>query len=457
MNSNVLRGLCILIILFVSVSPIFAADVSSNDIMPYAASPMRVKQVESGERSIANAAWWGFDEQDSTAVLQAAVDSGASVVVVPYMGKPWNIRQLRITSKNQQIIFEPGVIVIAAKGAPIGKWDRFIRMQGCENVTLRGYGATIMMRKDDYQKPPYERGEWRHTLAIYSSRNIEILGLTFRESGGDGIEIGAMKGEKDMPYSQDVLIRDVTSDNHHRQGISIISARNLTIENCVLSNTSGTPPMAGIDLEPNTPFEYLENIVIRNSTFENNGGAAITVYLRPLDRTSAPVSVLVENCHVKSGRNYGLGVSRSRDEGPRGTIEFRNCVVENTQKPGALVRAKSANGVEVIFNNVTWRNVGIDTSAARAETDGYPNAPVLILGQNSNEFKVQQLGGVRFMHCRIFDDKDRPAFLIHDGRVNSNILANIVGSIAVHNPEHPQAFELLKSQGVNVQLLSAKN
>ena len=36
------------------------------------ANPQAIKEVVEGKRGVANAAWWGFNEEDSTEALQAA-------------------------------------------------------------------------------------------------------------------------------------------------------------------------------------------------------------------------------------------------------------------------------------------------------------------------------------------------------------------------------------------------
>ena len=38
-------------------------------------NPQAVAEVLAGTREVANAAWWGFDEKDSTRFLQAAINS----------------------------------------------------------------------------------------------------------------------------------------------------------------------------------------------------------------------------------------------------------------------------------------------------------------------------------------------------------------------------------------------
>jgi len=52
-----------------------------------ARNPEAVAAVQSGKLTVANAAWWGFDEEDATEALQAAVNSGARKVIVPNLGQ----------------------------------------------------------------------------------------------------------------------------------------------------------------------------------------------------------------------------------------------------------------------------------------------------------------------------------------------------------------------------------
>ena len=46
------------------------------------ARPDLVAKVASGELREARASWWGFDAADSTAYLQAAINSGAAKLIV---------------------------------------------------------------------------------------------------------------------------------------------------------------------------------------------------------------------------------------------------------------------------------------------------------------------------------------------------------------------------------------
>jgi hypothetical protein len=386
---------------------------------------------------------YGFSREDATAAVQAAIDSGAKQVTVPYMGAPWIIRPVKLRG-DLELIFEPGVLVLAKRGEFKGRGDTLFTAMDARNLIIRGYGATLRMWKSDYQKPPYEKAEWRMGISIRGCRNVLIEGLRIESTGGDGVYID---GGGTMKWSEDVTVRNVTMHDNHRQGMSVISAVNLLVENCVFSSTSGTPPEAGIDLEPDAPDQRLVNCVIRNSVFENNSGHAILIYLRPLDRTSAPVSIRFENCHSRMGspgmaredfkdiaqRGWaGMSVGAVKDEGPAGLIEFINCTSENTGKEGARIYDKSARGVRVRFVNCSWKSPWVSAHRDAAE----PRVPVLI--QQRRPEITKQAGGIDFENCHVYDAVARPAVLFDEDRGEAG-LADVTGRITLHGPSGARA------------------
>ncbi len=269
-----------------------------------AANPRAVADVLDGRRSSASAAWWGFDAENATWALQAALDSGAEIIVVPNMGTPWLIDSVELTS-NQTILFENGVIVEARPGSFLDRGAKLFKIQDKENITLRGYGATLKMRRSDYNKPPYERSQHRHCLAILGSKNIRIYGLTIAESGGDGIYIS--RG-KELQYSANIHIRDVILTHHHRQAISVTSAQDLLIENSRLLHTRGHQPQSGIDFEPNHGHERLVRCVVRNCEIRHNANTGVLMVLKNLSSKSLPVSISVESCIIQNNSLLSLGI-----------------------------------------------------------------------------------------------------------------------------------------------------
>ncbi len=401
-----------------------------------------IAAVDQGRTGFAFADAWGFDPADATAALQAAIDSGARTVIVPFTGAPWVIRPVTLRG-DLELILEAGVLVEAKKGEFQGGGDSLFRATDSTNVTIRGYGATLRMRKSDYQKPPYAKAEWRMGLAFVGCRNVLVEGLRIESTGGDGIYIGSSKANR---WCENVTIRNCVCHDNHRQGISVISAVHLLIENCVLSGTSGTPPEAGIDLEPDEADERLVDCVIRNCVVAGNAGNGILVWLKPLTSASEPVSIRFENCHVRMGpvggppegggesENAGWSgftVGEVGDDGPRGLIEFIRCSSENTGREGARLSNKSALGARVRFVSCRWK----DTWTGRHRTYGGPRSPILIRSHAPDRCKVS--GGVEFVDCAVEDDLDAAIVRFEDDE-GSGTLREVSGTIRVHGKVTPR-------------------
>lgn len=441
------------LILFTSGMPAGAETLPNSKSRDEAA----VAEVKAGSRTEASAAWWGFIPEDSTDFLQAALDSGVKKLVIPFMGEPWIVRPLMVPG-NIEINFEPGVLVLAKRGEFKGGGDSLFRATDVENIAFRGYGATLRMHKKDYQNPPYAKAEWRMGLAITGCTNVLVEGLRIESSGGDGIYIG----NATLPYCKDVVIRDVVCFDNHRQGISVIGAENLLIENSEFSNTWGTPPSAGIDLEPDGPTERLVNCVIRNCKFENNAGHAMLVYLKNLDATAQPVSVRFENCVARMGYGAGMtpadfkdpemqgwagmSVGAARDNGPKGTVEFVNCVSENTGKEGAKVYDMAIDAVKVRFENCSWRNPWL------APYRDYPWMRVPIMIELRRPQVASTAGNVEFLNCHVYDSIARPVLAFMEHNAGEHGVSNLSGDITLHAPEGLQASMKLGPKTENISL-----
>ena len=153
-------------------------------------------------------------------------------------------------------------------------------------------------------------------------KNVRIEDLAIRSTGGDGIYLGA---DKLGTPCEDVTIRRVICDDNNRQGISVISAKNLLIEGCVLSNTKGTPPASGIDFEPNNDRECLVRCVVRDCLFEKNEGNGIELWIGKLTGRSEPISILFENCVSRWNKKSGFfeGIYQTEGEQLQGELTVR--------------------------------------------------------------------------------------------------------------------------------------
>ncbi|MGD9495546.1 MAG: right-handed parallel beta-helix repeat-containing protein [Armatimonadota bacterium] len=401
-----------------------------------------IDRVAAGEVTEARASWWGYDAEDATACLQAAIDSGVPKLIVENMGTPWIVTPITLRS-NQEIIFEEGVEVLAKRGEfqPIGA--ALFRGSMIENLILRGYGATFRMWRDDYANPElYRHGEWRHCLNLSGCSNVQVLGLTLTESGGDGIYLGS--GTDRLPC-RNIVIKDVTCDANYRQGISVICAQDLLIEDCVLSNTAGAPPEAGIDFEPNDPRERLVNVVMRNCLTTGNRTSGYVVAVPQLDATSEPLSMRFENCRsVNDGHNpasvtLGATLAGAVD----GTIEFVGCSFEGGRNAGLQICKPAERGrVRVADCQI------LDCATSRTTL-----APIMLASRAGGDAPV---GGVQFDAVLVRDSVDRPPLGYND-QSGGLPLRDVTGAIIVEREGRRTTYELtpeLLAQWAPVQAMA---
>ena len=269
------------------------------------------------------------EKDDATAAFEAAFASGAKKIIVDDPGFDYIVRPLFVPS-DAEVVFMDKVSVRAKKEEFKGTNDSLFKILNQKNVILRGEGTVLLeMNKSDYQdKTRYKRAEWRHGVAIIGSENVIVRDLTIRSSGGDGIYVSNSKTD----CARNVLIENVTCENHHRQGISVISAENLIVRNSRFNDTSGTAPACGIDFEPNEAKERLVNILVENCEFSRNDWGGILFQLMPLKETSAPVSITVRDCRMEGNRSGLLAYIGS----VKGEILLDNCTFSGNGESAVL-------------------------------------------------------------------------------------------------------------------------
>ncbi|WOD43369.1 right-handed parallel beta-helix repeat-containing protein [Hwangdonia lutea] len=152
---------------------------------------------------------------------------------------------------------------------------------------------------------------WGHLIWIIGSHNVIVDNVNLSNATGDGIVFHSetlrnndgslMPGTREV---NNVIVRNVNIDECRRNGISILDGRNITFDNCNITNTgqgeqqydasgskiyssSGTAPRYGIDLESiRTRNEdgtlnetaLIEGVFIKNSNFTGNEAGDIVVY-----------------------------------------------------------------------------------------------------------------------------------------------------------------------------------
>lgn len=355
----------------------------------------------------------GHDLLDSTQFLQAALDSDAATVVIDNVPGGWTTGPLFIRRSNLTVIVEPEVMVRSLAGAPFsGLNDCLLTMTDQANVRISGYGATFAMNK-----PEYKTGEWRMALKINGCSNVVVEGLTLRDSGGDGVYLGAGPVN---PHNTDIVLRDLVCDNNRRQGLSVISADRLTVEGCAFLNTNGTAPQSGIDFEPNAATQKLVDIVVRDCWLDGNTTAGIQLYGGQLRPTSTPVSISVERTTVghQIGGSPQVMISTGKSVFP-GTFELRDSLID-------VGSGSSAFGVLATGPN------GVLTKVTRTVMWDWGNAfqvyhPIEVLSRGVNEY-----GNLAFTDAVLHSDQPGP--FLHADALPGTTVHKVSGTITAVGP-----------------------
>ena len=144
---------------------------------------------------------------------------------------------------------------------------KLIRLHECDDVTI--CGGTL---KGDRQKHKGTDGEWGMGICIGSGcARIALQGVHSREMWGDGFYVGG------QVVPREVTIRDCIADFNRRQGLSVVTGVQITIVGNRFSNTRGTRPENGIDIEPDRGGPGVDNVWIEGNRFINNGQVGIEI------------------------------------------------------------------------------------------------------------------------------------------------------------------------------------
>ena len=203
---------------------------------------------------------------DYTEYIQEGINKFL-VVKLPNFPLLINPKGLSMNS-NSQLFFQANSKLLMKPNAE--KFYQLIDIKDIQNVSI--YNPVLV---GDRKKHLNNLGEWGMGISIKSSQNIKIYNHKISECWGDGIYIG--RSSQAQPSGLQIIGGHL--DHNRRNGISIVSGRDILLDKIVVSNTEGTAPMAGIDIEPNNNEDVLENIKINSPVTYNNAKAGIGIIL----------------------------------------------------------------------------------------------------------------------------------------------------------------------------------
>jgi hypothetical protein len=244
---------------------------------------------------------------------------------------------------NSYLVVDANVTVTANSGYATNA--RMLNVNA-QNVTIVGAGAATSIFH--MLKAQYTSGEGRHCLDIENASNVTVSGISCNDSGGDGVYVRA---------STYVTVEDSIFNNNRRQGSSITGQVNhVYYLRDHFTNTSGTAPQSGIDIEPDAAGDYVLDVHISDCYTDANAGDGLMISLWLLTSASQPVGVTVLRHHSTGNQRYGyVGINNDPSNAP-GAILIQDSFSDQSGSYGAAGRFFAANGASLTFQNLTVTN-----------------------------------------------------------------------------------------------------
>ena len=306
------------------------------------------------------------DGGDASPLLQAALDYAGGRAPVHlsrvYRIRPGSGRQSIRVSSHTRLVFEAGSRIENLPHRLIGY--EMLLLHNVRDVEI--VDAILDGRRDLNSETG---GEWGNGIQVLGDvDDIRIVAPVTNNMWGDGIYIGEDMATGANPRS--VEVSDPRADNCRRQGMSITSAHRCIVRRPVWTNTHGTPPSAGLDIEPNLASCVLEDIQIIAPVTRGNAGGGIAVYLGVLRSGSRPVNISITG-HISDGDNSGAQFARAGAAGSyvKGRITYIDPVISNSRVSGIWVEDWDIRGasISIVRPRITDPNRG-HLTADRART-----------------------------------------------------------------------------------------
>jgi hypothetical protein len=318
-----------------------AMSASSTVTITPGASPNAVSLLHFGNA--------GFGGNDTNVFLTALTSTASNGQMLEIPAGNYNLTPLEFPS-NSNVFVDSGVTVSAIAGYAT---NAVMLNIDTGPVTITGAGSSVSV----FQMPlalaasESDGSQFRHCLEIGqggAASNVTISGIACNQSGGDGIYIR---------NATNVLVENCLFNGNYRNGGSITGEVNgITFIGNHFTNNNGTLPKSGIDIEPNSPSDFLLNISLQNNYTDTNAGDGLEFSLEELTSASQPVSITVTGHHSDGNGRYGYVGLNNYPTNPTGTILVQNSSSTNDGDFCAIGRFWQAGGTLLSFENLTCTN-----------------------------------------------------------------------------------------------------
>ena len=355
----------------------------------------------------------------NAAILDAS--EGHGVVYVPFRLEPYAIDPILSVQfkSNLSLKVDDGVVF---KSEPVSQGGyRVFNLKNVNNVNVSGRFKII----GDRDEHTGTTGEWGMGVEMRGARNAYFEYLEANNCWGDGVYIGSTPEQN---YCENITIGELYADNNRRQGISVVSVKGLKIGYGLLTNTNGTAPEAGIDLEPNNATEFLQGIDL---TLETSGNAQHGVFFFFGNYIGSENYVDVNIKLLHSHKDY-YGISFSGGGNISGEINIEKCFIEESGHYGINQRNWSSTNPDITIHKPTILNpLELQTTTS----DLYASAIIInrMTGDSDDNFEGSHIGNIKFVEPQVIETRSEPK-VVTPIYLNNNLNSGMVEKIEIVDP-----------------------
>lgn len=203
-------------------------------------------------------------------------------------------------------------------------------------------------------------GEWGMGISIRGSDKVKISNLDVKNTWGDGYYIGRTENRA---FSSRIELENVTSDGARRNGLSVVSVKELDVNNSSFDNSFETEPKCGVDIEPNYADEFIQGVRFKDlKTSGNNIG--FNVFLKQLEGTSSLITVTIDGYTDKNSKRENFA-NRNYLPDSRGYVSLTDYVaINDEQASGSMLALYSIakTGLKFKLKNISLQSKITDVS-----------------------------------------------------------------------------------------------
>jgi hypothetical protein len=206
-----------------------------------------------------NVKWFnarGDGSTDDTSAVQASLTAGREIEIP---NGTFIVSGLSVVGATGKAIRGVGTLKHKAGVSP-GISDEILLLSGSTDISISGI---------TFDGNNGQHGVWEESydcVKVRSCQRVTFTNVTFQNINNDGIYV-----QSTTSLTADVNVSgcQFVGNNENRNGISIISAKRVTVTDSHFVGMSRNNMPGAIDLEPNLSSETVQDVIVSNCTFDD--------------------------------------------------------------------------------------------------------------------------------------------------------------------------------------------